>query len=107
MYRGMRSDGSSGGIDLYSGYWGFHDALCNRGRWDSGCKISNWQASKVLSYILKNEYSPDEKRYWLEWRPIRSVYTFWATFLFGGGEARKNGMFKIKDDDDLPPGVAY
>lgn len=106
LYRGMRSDGSTGGVDLYSGYWGVHDAICNRGKWDDGSRISNWQASKIASYILRKEYATNETRYWLEWRFLRGPYVFWATFLGGGGEARKNGMFKVDDNDDLPPGVS-
>ena len=95
---GTRSDGSSGGADIYSGYWGVHDLVCERGTWDDGTPITNWQASSIASYILRNEYSVDEKRWWLEWRLPRSYYIFWATFLFGGGKARDNGMFSINND---------
>ena len=85
VYRGMMSDGASGALDIYSWGWWIHDALCNRGTWDDGTKLSNWQASRVLADVLKEEG-----------RWARSIYWLWATFLFGGGEARDNGMFKVK-----------
>ena len=81
---GMRSDGATYAIDIPSSAWWIHDALCNRGRWDDGTKISNWQCSQVLSDILK-----------AEGRWVRSRRWKYMTFLFGGGKARENGMFLV------------
>lgn len=79
---GYRSDGATFAIDIWSeGFW-VHDKLCDTGKWDDGTLCNNWQASQVLSDILKKEG-----------RWLRSKYWFWATWLFGGGEARKNGMY--------------
>ena len=47
-----------------------------------GTLCTNWQASKILSDILKSEG-----------RWFRSRSWFAATWLFGGGKARNNGMF--------------
>ncbi|MCP3851611.1 MAG: hypothetical protein GY694_15410 [Gammaproteobacteria bacterium] len=76
------SDGATGAIDIYSDSWWVHDVLCERGTWDDGSKATNWQASTVLSDILAAEGHNYRSKYW------------WiATWLFGGGQARKNGMF--------------
>ena len=84
--KGYKSDGATGAIDISSKGWWVHDVLCDTGRFDSGKKCTNWQASKVLSDILKEEGRWFRKHTWL-----------WATFLFGGGKARENGMVKLKD----------
>lgn len=82
---GMTSDGATGAFDIRSLGWWVHDALCNRGKWDSGRKVTNFQASLTLKDILK-----------AEGRIIRDFWWFFSTFLCGGGEARKNGMFSLK-----------
>jgi len=79
---GYYSDGATGAIDIESNAWWVHDVLCNTGKWDDGTKCTNWQASMVLSDILHDEG-----------RLIRARTWFAATWLFGGGEARKNGMW--------------
>ena len=79
---GYLSDGATGAIDIWSEGWWVHDVLCDRGTWDDGTPVNNWQASQVLQDILKAEGRWARARYW-----------FWATWAFGGGEARKNGMF--------------
>ena len=76
------SDGATGGIDIWSKSWWVHDLLCGRGTWDDGVKITNWEASQVLRDILISEN-----------RKIRAFWWFWATWVFGGGNARGNGMF--------------
>ena len=81
---GTRSDGATGAYDINSSSWWVHDELCIRGRFDGGSLCTNWQASRVLSDILKSE------GYW-----FRSRTWFVMTFLFGGGRARKNGMFRL------------
>lgn len=80
---GFVSDGATGAMDIASRAWFIHDALCG-GYWDDGAKISNWQCSQVLQDVLA-----EEGRYW------QSKRWFWATFLLGGGQARKNGMFSV------------
>ena len=82
---GYISDGATGAIDIYSTGWWIHDKLCDTGKWDDGTPVTNWQASRVLADIL-----------WREKRFIRSYTWLIATFIGGGGEARKNGMFKLK-----------
>ena len=79
------SDGATGASDIYTKSWWVHDVLCDTGKWDDGTLCTNWQASMVLSDILKSEG-----------RNIRSKTWLVATFLFGGGKARKNGMFKLR-----------
>jgi hypothetical protein len=85
---GYRSDGASGpASDIWSDAWWVHDVLCDRGTFEDGTKCTNWQASRVLSDVLGGEG-----------RWIRSKTWWFATFLFGGGKARDNGMFKLRKD---------
>ncbi len=79
---GFKSDGATGAIDIYSEAWWVHDVLCETGLFDDGTKCNNKQASQILSDILKSEGHWFRAQYW---------YTF--TWLFGGGEARRNGMW--------------
>lgn len=81
---GRRSDGATGAWDIRSTAWWVHDELCKSGCWDGGEKITNWQCSQVLSDILLEEG-----------RWARALYWRVATFLFGGGKARENGMFRL------------
>lgn len=74
-------DGATGAMDINSFGWLFHDVLCRDGKFKDGTKCTNLQASMVLSDIL------DEEGRW-----VRSKTWFIATWLFGGGKARKNGM---------------
>ena len=76
------SDGATGAYDINSFGWLMHDKLCNTGKFNDASTCSNWQASKVLRDIL------DEESRW-----VRKHTWFWATWLFGGGKARKNGMY--------------
>jgi len=84
---GYPSDGATGGVDLFTFAWWVHDVLCDRGTWDDGTPCTNWQASCVIGDILKSEGRWCRARTWK-----------WATFLFGGGKARENGMFKLKNE---------
>lgn len=81
---GYVSDGATGAMDIASLGWWVHDRLCDLGKWDDGTLLSNWQCSQVLQDVLV-----EEGRYW------QSKRWFWATWLCGGGQARKNGMFKV------------
>ena len=84
--KGYISDGASGpAIDIWSRAWWVHDVMCASGKWDDGTRCTNYEASQVLSDVLRGEG-----------RWLRSWYWKWATFLFGGDQARKNGMFKLK-----------
>lgn len=84
--KGFLSDGATGARDLHSDAWWVHDVLCDTGKWDCGTKLCNWQCSVVLNDILKSEGHWFIDRYWK-----------FATFLFGGGEARKNGLFSVRN----------
>jgi len=84
---GYKSDGATGAFDVCNTSWMVHDKLCDTGIWDDGTPCTNIQASTVLSTILKDECG----------RWFRAFTWKWMTFAFGGGEARKNGMFKLKN----------
>ena len=75
-------DGATGAIDIDSKGWIVHDVLCRDGVFEDGSKCNNWQASKVLSDILADEGRWFRSQTWLV-----------ATWLFGGGKARDNGMY--------------
>jgi len=103
---GEFSDGSTGGFDTVSWYWPVHDRICKMGKWDDGTPINNWQASQVLQDILNEERAiqrnpPTDGKIKSKlsfWRAefagwCTSKYRFWATWLFGGGKARENGMW--------------
>ena len=79
--KGDRSDGATSAKDIDSFGWIFHDELCSGGAFEDGTECTNWQASHVLTDIMKDE------GYW-----FRTRSWFVATWLFGGGKARKNGM---------------
>jgi len=86
-YAMMVSDGATGAADLRNsrGFW-VHDRLCDRGTWDDGSPCTNWQASRVLSDILKREGRIFRSKTWLIF-----------TFLLGGKKLRKkNGWIRLK-----------
>jgi len=76
---GYPSDGATGAIDIDSNGWWVHDVLCDKGVFDDGTPCTNWQASTILSDILREEG-----------RWVRAIYWWPFTYLFGGGECRKN-----------------
>lgn len=78
---GMPSDGATGALDIDSYSWLFHDRLCDTGVFEDGTPCNNWQASQIISDILKSE------GYW-----FRSKTWLWTTWALGGGKARDNGM---------------
>lgn len=84
------SDGATGAKDIFSLSWWIHDRLCATGCWDDGTRVSNLQASMVLADIL-----------WSEGRYFRAFYWFIATFLLGGGMARKNGLWRVDEVDEV------
>ena len=79
--KGYGSDGVTGASDIYSNGWWVHDMLCDQGVFNDGTPCNNIQASTILHDILLSEG---------RWFRARSWWI--ATYLFGGGEARKNGM---------------
>lgn len=80
-----KSDGATSAPDIDSDGWWFHDVLCDRGTWDDGSKLTNWQCSTVLYDVMR-----DEGQNWFRCTRWRH-----CTFLVGGGEARKNGMVRL------------
>jgi len=90
--KGYKSDGATGAIDIEDSIsWWVHDKLCDTGMFSDNTRCTNWQASVILSDILRSEWGIN--------KPLRILRAYaWlpATFLFGGGEARKNGMFTLK-----------
>jgi hypothetical protein len=80
------SDGATFACDIYSDGWWVHDKICDTGMFDDGTRCTNWQASCILGDILRSEGRWARARYWK-----------WFTFAAGGGKARDNGMFKLKE----------
>lgn len=76
---GRPSDGATGAIDIWSDGWWVHDKLCETGKFEDGTLCTNWQASTILSDILREEN-----------RWARAIYWWPMTYLFGGGKCRKN-----------------
>lgn len=84
--KGDKSDGATSAPDIDSFSWLIHDDLCNFGVFEDGSKCSNLQASTILYDIQVDE------GYWYR------AWLWWTgTFLFGGGQARKNGLWSSKD----------
>jgi hypothetical protein len=79
---GEEFDGASGAIDVCPLAWIPHDVLCRDGEFADGSLCSNLEASFVISDQL-----------WKYGRKVRAVGWFIATWVGGGGEARKNGMW--------------
>lgn len=79
---GERFDGATGAIDINSNSWIIHDVLCRDGCFYDGTPCNNLQASLVLRDILEDEGRWFRKNTW-----------FLATWLFGGGKARDNGLW--------------
>lgn len=83
---GFYSDGATNALDICNtDAWIVHDHICRYAVWDDRTKIDNWTASTVLGDLL-----------WRDGYHLRAVVWWWATYLFGGGAARKNGMRRIK-----------
>jgi len=85
---GDLSDGATGAADINSLAWWVHDQLCRTGLFDDGSLCTNWQASKILRHILWEEWSFEHP-----FRIIRGLFWSPATWLFGGGKCRLNGMW--------------
>ena len=70
---------------LASLFWWVHDKLCDDGTWAHGTPCYNWQIVMVAKDIMK------EEGHW-----IRDFWWASVMFIFGGGKARDNGMFRNK-----------
>lgn len=81
-----RSDGATCAPDIKSDGWWFHDIGCDTGKWSDGTPMTNWQCSSIIYDIMRQE-----GRNWFRCNRWRH-----ATFLFGGGKARNNGMISLK-----------
>ena len=81
---GFFSDGATSAPDIDTDAWIVHDHICRYAEWDDGTRIDNWTASTVLGDIL-----------WRDGFKGRSMTWWIATFLFGGGAARDNGMRRV------------
>lgn len=81
--RGFYSDGATKAFDIKNtDAWLIHDHICRYARWDDGTPIDNWTASTVLADIMRRDgYT------------FRAFWWWLATWLAGGGAARKNGLF--------------
>ena len=98
-----RSDGATGGLDVCHRSFYVHDWLCGnwleagpkppKGLFDDGTKCTNWQASTIHSDILR-DCARQEKGFIKIFLYLMSLWRWPVTFIFGGGQARKNGMFK-------------
>ena len=78
---GDRSDGATGAKDLDSFGWLFHDELCSECIFEDGTPCTNWQASNILSEIMRME------GFW-----FREKTWFWSTWFLGGKKIiRTNG----------------
>lgn len=78
---GEYSDGATSAPDIDSWCWIFHDEACREGKFNGGAAMNNWQASNILSDILKEEG-----------RWLRARTWHYSTWLIGGGKARDNGL---------------
>ncbi len=68
-------DGATGAIDIDSFGWIFHDVLKRDKCFSDGSMCTNWQASQVLSDILKSEGRWFRSRTWF----ISTL--LWGTFV--------------------------
>lgn len=94
---GMPSDGATGGLDVCDRSFYTHDKLCNTGKFDDGTPCTNWQASTIHSDILKD---CAKKAKFGKGKVLFNLMAIWrwpATWLFGGGKCRDNGMFNKKN----------
>lgn len=86
--KGMYSDGATCARDLEdTDAWLIHDHICRYAVWDDGTKIDNWTCSTVLADEL-----------WEDGYKTEAVTWWFATYSFGGGAARKNGMRRVIGD---------
>jgi len=53
--KGYPSDGSTGGVDIYSRSWWVHDKLVDSPYFDDGTYCTAWQGSMIIHDILMDE----------------------------------------------------
>jgi hypothetical protein len=80
------SNGANWVPNLSAAAFFVHDYGSIVGRWNDGTAMCNRELSTVYADILKAD------GFWL-----RSKIRWLGTFLFGGGEARKNGLWRLKN----------
>lgn len=98
------SDGATRGFDVCPPSFFAHDWGCGNyfgmgpipkgGVWDDGTRMTNYELSSLHSRMLrdcaKGKSCPRKLLLY-----AMSIWRWPATFLFGGGVARNNGMFKL------------
>ena len=72
---GYESDGATGARDILSDAWWVHDVLKEFKVFEDGSKCSNWQASNILSDILKRD------GYWFRARSWFITTLAWGTVV--------------------------
>lgn len=80
------SNGANYVKDLHPTAFFVHDRGCERGKWDDGTKMCNRELS-FMYYDILVACKTSKCR-----AGIRGI----GTFARGGGEARKNGMWRVK-----------
>lgn len=93
--RGRRSDGATGAPDIKSIGWIVHDEICIDGHFADGTPCNNWQASRCITDILKEEAWAMNLGIKRALRAGRAYIWFWPTWAFGGGKCRDNGLFNF------------
>lgn len=103
---GYWSDGATGGLDVCDDSFFSHDWGCGNwlgqgpipkgGVWDDGTKMTNWELSTLHSNMLRDCAKKCKTRKGTVILYAMSIWRWPFTFLFGGGVARINGMFKLK-----------
>jgi hypothetical protein len=83
--QGYPSNGANAVKDKCPTAFFAHDRGCERGKWDDGTPMCNRELSTMYADIL-----------WLNGFWIRAQIRWIGTFLFGGGQAKKNGLWKVK-----------
>jgi len=68
--QGFKSDGATGAIDIKSDGWWVHDKICATRQFEDETECTNFQASTILSDILRSEG-----------RWLRALYWWPATFI--------------------------
>lgn len=83
---GYPSNGANAVKDKCPTAFFVHDYGCNEGKWDDGSLMCNRELSSVYADILKGV------GFW--WR---SKIRWIGTFIGGGGQAKKNGWWSVKE----------
>lgn len=103
---GYLSDGATKGFDVCPPSFYGHDWGCGNylgkgpkpkgGVWDDGTKMTNWELSNLHSDMLRDCAKSSKTRRRKVLLNAMAIWRWPFTFIFGGGVARINGMFKLK-----------